>query len=133
VAKIKFDAELFEGHKGIAAVIVPFDPEVRWGQKPVRLAGRRHGRLVQGTINGTKFDGYIGDRWGRFFIALDDEFRDEAKLKVGDTVAIAIEPTSAQRVFEKARAQSQFTTQPSKARGDAVVLDAPKAKKARAR
>ncbi|MBS2030225.1 MAG: DUF1905 domain-containing protein [Deltaproteobacteria bacterium] len=133
MAKARFESELFEGHKGVCAVIVPFDPEERWGQKPVRLAGRRHGWLVRGSVNGTKYDGYIGDRWGRFFIALDDEFRDEANLKVGDTLALVLEPTKSERTYAKARAQSQFTTQPGKPRPDAVAFSSPKPNKARAR
>jgi hypothetical protein len=69
MSKARFEAALFEGHKGVTAVIVPFDPQEVWGLKPVRLAPRRDGWLVTGTVNGTRFDGYIGFRWGRFFIA----------------------------------------------------------------
>jgi hypothetical protein len=59
--KVKFEAELIEGHKGVTVVLAPFDPEERWSQKPVRLAGRRHGWLVAGSANSVEFDGYIGD------------------------------------------------------------------------
>ena len=60
--KMSFDAELIEGHKGVTAVIVPFDPETFWRRKPVRFDPRRDGWLVKGTINRTRFDGYIGWR-----------------------------------------------------------------------
>src|SRR5437868_219534 len=68
MAKAHFEAELVEGHKGVTVVIVPFSPEDVWLTKPIRLDRRRHGWLVTGTANGTRFDGYIGERWGRFFI-----------------------------------------------------------------
>src|SRR5215475_9281062 len=28
--KVRFEAELIEGHKGVTVVLVPFDPEERW-------------------------------------------------------------------------------------------------------
>ena len=60
--KVRFEAELIQGHKGVTVVLVPFDPEERWSLKPVRLAGRRHGWVVAGTANGIAFEGYIGER-----------------------------------------------------------------------
>ena len=121
--KARFDATLVEGHKGVTVVIVPFDPEEQWSAKPVRLSGRRHGWLVEGTINGVAFDGYIGDRWGRFFIIVEAETRDAARLTVGETATVAVAPTTRQRVFEHAFAQSRVTTQPKTARPDAIVRD----------
>ena len=82
--KVEFEAELIEGHKGVTVVIVPFDPEEAWSQKPVRLDPRRDGWLVTGTANGVRFDGYIGYRWGRFFIIIDLELREAAGVSVGD-------------------------------------------------
>jgi hypothetical protein len=58
----RFEAQLFEGHKGVTAVLVPFDPVEVWHAPPVRLPGRRHGWLVRGTANGVRLDGYIGER-----------------------------------------------------------------------
>jgi uncharacterized protein DUF1905 len=118
--KAEFDAELIEGHKGVTVVIVPFDPEEGWSQKPVRLGSRRHGWLITGTVNGVRFDGYIGERWGRFFIIIDPELRKEAGVSVGDTLRIIIQPTSTGRVFERAVEQSKMTTQPRTARPDAI-------------
>lgn len=66
--KAEFNAELIKGHNGVTVVFVPFDPEEGWSRKPVRLHERRHGWLIRGTANGIPFDGYIGERWGRFFI-----------------------------------------------------------------
>jgi len=41
MGKTQFEAELIEGHKGVTVVIVPFNPEVAWSQKPIRLDPRR--------------------------------------------------------------------------------------------
>ena len=95
--KQKFEAELISGHKG-DALIVPFDPEETWGisPKPVttRLFGKRPGHLVSGTLNGHPFGGWIGHRWGRFFILVDEDLQRAAKVAVGDTVAVEVAPMS---------------------------------------
>lgn len=122
MGKARFEAQLIEGHKGVTAVMVPFDPQAVWSQKPFRLAGRRHGWLVKGTANGARFNGYIGDRWGHFFITLDDRLRQAAGVSVGDAVSMVVEPTGTREAYLQAWEQSQVTTQPSKARPDAVVF-----------
>jgi hypothetical protein len=116
----QFEAELILGHKGITAVIVPFNPEEKWSRKPVRLASRRHGWLVTGAINGVQFDSYIGERWGRFFIIIGPEIRQTAALEVGDKVKLVIQPSTSKRVYEQAFEQSKLTTQPRVARPDAI-------------
>jgi hypothetical protein len=120
--KAEFEAELIQGHKGVTAVIVPFDPEEGWSQKPVRLAERRHGWLVTGTVNDVRFDGYIGERWGRFFITIEAELRAAAKIAVGDKLQLVIQPTASQRVFDRAVEQSKATTRPGIPRPDAIVF-----------
>jgi hypothetical protein len=116
----RFEAELIEGHKGVTVVIAPFDPEEKWACKPVRLAGRRHGWLVRGRLDGVAFDGYIGERWGRFFIIVERDLRQAADVAVGETVSVVVSPSAARRVLERALAQSTRTTQPKKARSDAI-------------
>jgi Domain of unknown function (DUF1905) len=118
--KVRFEAELIEGHKGVTVVLVPFDPEERWSRKPVRLDGRRHGWLVAGSANGVPFDGYIGERWNRFFIIIDRSLRDAAKVAVGDTLRMIVQPTSSARALAQARAQSKMTTAPKNPRTDAT-------------
>lgn len=120
MVRARFEAELIEGHKGVTAVLVPFDPEKEWSRKPVRLAGRRHGWLVRGTLDGVAFDGYIGERWGRFFIIVERELCRRADVSLGDPVAVVVEPTSDRRVLARALLQSKGTTQPKRARADAL-------------
>ena len=103
--KVQFEVELIEGHKGVTVVLVPFDPEEKWSRKPVRLEGSRHGWLVVGSVNGVRFDGYIGERWNRFFIIIDRDLRDAANVVVGDTLNVSVEPTASARVFYRARIQ----------------------------
>jgi hypothetical protein len=122
--KAEFETELIEGHKGVTAVIVPFNPEEGWSRKPVRLAERRHGWLVSGTVNRVRFDGYIGERWGRFFITIGPELREAARVAVGDVLNVVVQPTNSKKVYERALEQSKATTQPAKARPDAIVIKA---------
>ena len=117
---MEFQAELIEGHKGVTVVIVPFDPEQEWSQKPVRLDPRRDGWLVTGTANGVRFDGYIAYRWGRFFIIIDPEISEAAGVSVGDKLCMIVEPTATMRALNRAREQSKVTTAPKKGRPDAI-------------
>jgi hypothetical protein len=118
--KARFDAQLFEGHKGVTAVVVPFDPEDVWQLKPVKLDPRRDGWLVKGTVNRTRFDGYIGSRWGKFFIIIEPALRSAAKVSIGDTLSIVVEPTATAKALATAREQSRVTTAPKRGRRDAV-------------
>jgi hypothetical protein len=130
MSKERFEAALFEGHKGVTAVIVPFDPEDAWGLKPVKIGPRRDGWLIKGTVNATRFDGYIGFRWRRFFILIEPELRSAAKISVGDVLSMVVEPTTTAKTLAKAREQSKVTTAPKKGRADAMD---PLAVRARAR
>ena len=118
----RFEAPLFEGHKGVTGVMVPFDPVEVWRAPPVRLAGRRHGWLVTGSANGVRFDGYIGERWNRFFITLGEPLRAAAGVGVGDSVTMVIAPTTSGTAYRAALEQSRATTQPGKPRPDAVAF-----------
>ena len=118
----RFEAQLFEGDKGLTAVLVPFDPVEVWHTPPIRLAGRRHGWLVRGKANGVRFDGYIGERWNRFFITLYETLREAAGVVVGDLVTMVIAPTATRKAYLAALEQSAVTTQPGKPRPDAVAF-----------
>lgn len=114
-----FDAELVEGHKGVTVVLVPFDPEQVWAEPPWRLAGRRHGWPVTGTLGGVRFQGYIGDRWGRFFVIVDETLRAKARIAVGESVHVTLAPARSAAARAVAIEQSRVTTQPKRARPDA--------------
>jgi hypothetical protein len=133
----RFEAPLFEGHKGVTAVLVPFDPVEVWHAPPVRLAGRRHGWLITGTANGARFDGYVGERWNRFFVTLDENLRAAAEVQVGSPVTMVISPTATRKAYLAALRQSEVTTQPGRPRPDAVdfpgTVDRPPAEPARPR
>ena len=120
VQNVQFEAELIQGHKGVTVVLVPFDPETKWSSKPYRLEGKRHGWLVTGSANGVQFDGYIGERWGRFFIIIDRALRDAARVAVGDTLTMSVDLTTSARVLALARNQSKVTTAPKIPRPDAI-------------
>lgn len=119
-SRAKFESELIQGHKGVTVVLVPFDPEERWNLKPVRLAGRRHGWIVSCSVNGIAFDGYIGERWNRFFIIIDKNLREIASVSVGDKLQMVVQPTTNPDALAKALEQSQVTTQPKTPRLDAL-------------
>jgi hypothetical protein len=118
--QVRFEAELIEGHKAVTVVLVPFDPEQKWSLKPVRLAGRRHGWVIAASANGVTFDGYIGERWNRFFIIIEKELREAAKVNVGDILKMTIRPTSSADALATALRQSKVTTQPKTPRSDAT-------------
>jgi hypothetical protein len=129
MSKARFTTELIQGHKGVTAVIVPFDPEAVWRQKPVKLDPRRDGWLVKGTVNGVRFEGYIGYRWKRYFILIDPELREAAKVSVGDMLSLVVEPTTTAKALTQARRQSKVTTAPAKGRPDAIEPPKPRARK----
>ena len=118
--KVRFEAELIQGHKGVTVVLVPFDPEEKWSLKPVRLVGRRHGWVVAGSANGVVFDGYIGERWNRFFIIIEKNLREAAKVSLGDSIKMMVQPTSSAGALATALEQSKVTTQPKTPRSDAI-------------
>jgi hypothetical protein len=124
MAKARFRAELIEGHEKVTVVMVPFDPEEVWRQKPVRLDPRRDGWLIKGTANGAAFSSYVGYRWGKFFIIIEPAVRAAAGAGVGDTLEMVVEPSLTSKTLAKARALSQVTTAPKKGRADAIELPA---------
>jgi hypothetical protein len=94
--KIRFTATLEDGHKG-AAVIVPFDPVERWKTPPVPIASAAYGKPmpghpVRGTLAGHSFTGWIGKRWGRCFLLVDDTLRRATGVAPGDAVEVVVEP-----------------------------------------
>src|SRR5262245_60159652 len=117
----RFAAPLVQGHKGITPVIVPFDPRLVWDREPVMIDARREGWLVEGTINGVPFAGWIGYRWGRHFIIVEPALRAAAGVAVGDTVDVVVVPTDSAAAMAKAVEQAPLTTAPSRKRRSTVA------------
>ncbi len=88
----RFETVIVSGHKG-EAVIVPFDPAEVWDlpQADVPRPWKR-GWLVRGSIAGQDFEGWIGLRWGRFFILVDADLQERAGVRAGDTVEVKVRP-----------------------------------------
>ena len=58
--------------------------------------------------------GWIGHRWGRYFIILDPALRKAARAAVGDTVDIVVRPTTSATALAIAKEQAKLTTAPRK-------------------
>ena len=111
-----FVAELLMGHKG-AAVIVPFDPGAVWGTRPVEhgVLPWRTGHLVRGFVNGVPFEGWIGQRWGRFFLLVDEQLQRNAGAGIGDMLQVVVEPRTAEKSAEKSAEKNAPKSAPKKA------------------
>jgi hypothetical protein len=133
-----FVAELLMGHKG-AAVIVPFDPGALWGTRPVThgVLPWRTGHLVRGFVNGVPFEGWIGRRWGRFFLLVGEELQRQAGAGIGDMLQVVVEPRAAGTApVAGTRAPTAAKKAPKKAAGKAAknaakVGPRPRVKRAR--
>ncbi len=123
--KARFQAELLLGHNDVTAVIVPFDPREVWHVEPVALDDRREGWLVRGSMNGARFEGWIGLRWGRYFILVDAHLRAAARVAVGDPIDVVVEPavsaSAVARAMAKAVEQAKLTTAPGRKRRKRVL------------
>lgn len=113
----RFWTPLVAGHKGVTALLVPFDPRATWAVEPVPLDARREGWLVAGKLEGIAFFGWIGYRWGRYFTIVDAELRALARVAVGDECDVTLRPTSDRRALAKAQEQAPLTTAPGRKRG----------------
>lgn len=92
----RFHAQILDGHKG-AAVIVPFDPAKIWRVEPAAVpAPWKKGYLITGKINRTRFEGWIGNRWGRNFILVDEALLKRTRTNIGDVVRFAVYPRKEQ-------------------------------------
>jgi hypothetical protein len=109
----RFKGEILLGHKG-AAVEVPFDPSERWGIAAEPLWRGRRGHVVTGRLNGTQFTSSVVPRMKRFWVLVDAKVLRAAKVSVGDTVELSLEPTAS---TEKLRAPKRtIATRGSRAR-----------------
>jgi len=75
--KTRFTATIFSGHKGCAVEVPP-----EWHKA----------QPVEAQLNGIPFDSVIVARSKTFWLKIDGDLLDAAKVGEGDEVAIAIEP-----------------------------------------
>ena len=87
MGKKSFKADVAEGDKGAAVIVLPFDPDAAWGRKP------RH--RVSGTVDGQKIRAII-DATDRL-IVLKPMWRRDAKIEVGRKAAVELWPEGPQR------------------------------------
>src|SRR4051812_43153513 len=91
MAPAQFAGIVLDGHKG-AAIEVPFDPAARWGIEARPLWPGRRGHRVDGRLNRTSFEGAIVPRSRTFFLLVDSEFLQNAKVAVAATVSVLVQP-----------------------------------------
>jgi len=89
----RFEAEILAGHKD-AAVEVPFDPAVRWKTAAVAIRPGRRGHAVRGELAGVPFESFVVARSKRFWLLVEGELLRQARVRVGDVVAVQLWPSS---------------------------------------
>jgi len=92
--KERIRGEVLPGHKG-AAIEVPFDPARRWGLSARALWKGRRGHRVRGALKGVRFESCVVPRSRRFWLLLDDDVLAPAGVRVGESIAVTIEPAEA--------------------------------------
>jgi hypothetical protein len=83
MAAQQFETQLESGERGRIFITVPFVPSAVWG-KQARY-------YVKGTLNGFPFRGSLGTRGGTFFMPVNKELQQGAKIKPGDRVQVMME------------------------------------------
>lgn len=82
--KRKFETQVFEGHKGLIAIHLPFDPAAAWG-KQARY-------FVKGTVGKCRFEGEAGFRRGFHYTLLEEGLLKAAGLSPGTIALFTLEP-----------------------------------------
>jgi hypothetical protein len=91
VRKKSFKAALLSGHKD-HAVELPFDPVKEWGIPPQPVRRGRRGHLVNATVNGVSFESSIVPRQKKFYLIIDAEAQEAAKVEEGAVIQVAVKP-----------------------------------------
>ena len=94
----RFTSAVIEGHGGVRAFYVPFDPGAVWGSElvtwthPLFDGEKRKGYTARIRIGNYAFDGFIGYRWKRFFVLVDDPMIAALGIDTGDEVTVEVRP-----------------------------------------
>ena len=83
VKKIKFKAKIFEGHKELIAIHIPFNPGKVWVKKD------RY--FIKGIVKKCCFEGEIGFRRGFHYFLLEKALLQKAALASGDSASFTLE------------------------------------------
>jgi hypothetical protein len=81
--KMKFEAKIFEGHKELIAIHLPFKPEKVWGKQD------RY--FVKGLVKKCRFEGEIGFRRGFHYFLLEEALLKKTGLAPGDSALFILE------------------------------------------
>ena len=94
----RFTGKVIEGHGGVRAFYVPFDPGAVWGSElvswthPLFDGEQRKGYPARIQIAEYVFDGFIGYRWKRFWILVDEPMIAALGIDTGDAVTVEVWP-----------------------------------------
>jgi hypothetical protein len=90
-----FSGTVLSGHKE-NAIEVPFDPGALWGIKQEQIRPGRRGYRVVGVVKGLKFSSHIVARSKKFWLLLPAAIEAGAKVGIGETVAVKLQPEKAE-------------------------------------
>ena len=85
----RFTVTVADGGPGRLLIVVPFDPDQTWIEKP-----RHH---ITGTVNGMGARGVLERRGDGYGFTLGPAWRRDCGVAVGDTVTVVIRPEGPQR------------------------------------
>jgi len=89
--KQSFSGTVLSGHKE-NAIEVPFDTGSLWGIKQEQIGPGRRGYWVIGEVKGLKFSSHVVARSKKFWLLLRAAIEAGAKVGVGETVAVKLQP-----------------------------------------
>jgi hypothetical protein len=85
-----FVGTVLSGHKE-NGIEVPFDPGAVWGIKQEQIRPGRRGYRVAGVLKALKFSSHVVARSKKFWLLLPAAIEAEAKVGVGETVAVKLQ------------------------------------------
>lgn len=88
---VRFQAEVLDGHKGLAFEL-PFSPSERWGLPEAALWPGRRGYRVKGSVNAVRFESVVVPRAKRFWLLVTDAMKKAGRLRAGSSVEVSVGP-----------------------------------------